>query len=673
MQTGRNENALYPFAAIASSVLVLIGSLLLASKNGFLFLAAVLLLFLVFKMGKYFLRILPAAVILGGIYFLVCYLITSSLKDSIAGASRIVGVCMAIVPGMSIPPVNLTRALNEMKAPRSISLGILITLRFFSLLAQEIRNIRDAMKTRGAGHSISNFYRSTILPFCVRLVNISDLLALSVETRAFSSNNNYTVWKPVFIGRRDILYGILVIIIFIGAIILLPGGRSCMKAIEFKNVYFRYGAESPTILRNISFSWDYGKVILLMGYSGCGKSTLMSLLNGTIPNYVSGELAGEILINGESVKGKSISQLSSVVGSVLQNADNQIVHDIVEDEIAFGPENMGIEASLIDSAIAQYTSELQLDRNAQTRKLSGGQKQRLITASTLAMKQKIILLDEPLANLDQKGAALVLKRLQMLAHMEKYLVLIVEHRIDYLMDYIDEIYRIEEASLKKLSAEELKKQEGNQLPYPGNFAKENVILRADNISMRFGQHKILDQFSMELKEGEKILLLGENGCGKTTLTKILARLLKPSEGYVISPYGNKAAKSWFRQVGYVYQNPDYQLFLPTVQREIDFACASETLKQFVIQKLELEPLLDRHPFSLSEGQKRKLTVAAIVCMKPKILFLDEPTVGQDDKSLANLIEVLLHLNQNYGTALVSVTHDKRCDALGDRKIYLCQN
>ena len=443
-----------------------------------------------------------------------------------------------------------------------------------------------------------------------------------------------------------------------------------MKAVEFKNVYFRYDSESPTVLRDVSVAWDYGKMILLTGYSGSGKTTLMSLINGTIPNYVKGEIAGDILVNGESVIGKSISGLSHVVGSVLQNADSQIVHDIVEDEIAFGPENMGVDAIKISETIGRYTTELKLDRNAQTRKLSGGQKQRLITSSTLAMGQKIVLLDEPLANLDSAGAALVLGRLKELASAEGYLVIIVEHRIDYLLNYIDEIYTLENAGLIRLTEEELRSRGGNSVAYSGSYAGDRVVLKADDISMVFGSRKVLSHVSLEVKEGEKILLLGENGCGKTTFTKILARLIKPSGGTVSSPYGSKGNKAWFKQVGYVYQNPDYQLFMPTAEREIDFACASAELKSYVIERLELESVLERHPFSLSEGQKRKLTVAAIVCMQPKILFLDEPTVGQDDKSLANMIDVLLHLNRNYGTTLISVTHDRRCDALCDRKITL---
>ena len=311
---------------------------------------------------------------------------------------------------------------------------------------------------------------------------------------------------------------------------------------------------------------------------------------------------------------------------------------------------------------------------SRTRLLAGGQKQRLITASTLAMGQKIIMLDEPLANLDREGAGVVLGILKKLADEENYLVIIVEHRIDYIIDHTDEIYYLEDCAAVKISKEEIIRRGAEELPgfeeYANPSASGKTLLTAENISKSFGSRKLFTGVSLKIAEGDRLLISGENGCGKTTLTKILARLIKPDSGEIVSPFGNKANKAWFKQVGYVYQNPDYQLFMPTAEREIDYACTSKELKEFVIDKLKLGDILESHPFSLSQGQKRKLAVAAIVCMRPKLLFLDEPTVGQDNESLENLIEVLLYLNKNYGTALVTVTHDKRCSVLGEREIAL---
>ena len=444
-----------------------------------------------------------------------------------------------------------------------------------------------------------------------------------------------------------------------------------MNAVEFRNVSFRYSEDSPVILRQVSFKLEYGRMVLISGASGTGKTTIMSLINGTIPNYTQGQLAGEVLVNESPILGKSIAELSNNVGSVLQNADLQIVHDIVQDEIAFGAENLGIAPEKITRHVERMTQSMKLDPGWQTRKLSGGQKQRLITASTLAMGQKIILLDEPLANLDRAGADLILTELKRLAHEEDYLVVIVEHRIDYVIDYMDDIYVLKDAVLSKSTREEVQAVGNSVTTYPGNNSTNKIVISAKNISISFGKKQVLKDISLDVHEGEKVMLLGENGCGKTTLTRIMARLLKPDSGIVESVYGSKANRSWFKNVGYVYQNPNYQLFMPTAEKEIDFACGSEELKQYAIERLQLGDILQRHPFSLSEGQKRKLAVAAIVCDGPKLLFLDEPTVGQDNESLTALIDVILFLNQNYGTSIVSVSHDKRCiEALSDTVIHL---
>ena len=222
MMADCNDKAVYPLFAVASAVIILLTSLLLAPKHGYIYLICVVLLEIIFGMGKYVLKILPVAVIISAVYFALSYLITRSLADGISGATRIAGVCAAMVPGMSIPPVNLTRALNGLKCPRMLSLGILITLRFFPLLAIEIKNIREAMKTRGADSSITTLYRSTILPFCLRLVNISDLLALSVETRGFSTEGNYTVWKKISVRPADILYLVIMAAACAAAVVYLP-------------------------------------------------------------------------------------------------------------------------------------------------------------------------------------------------------------------------------------------------------------------------------------------------------------------------------------------------------------------------------------------------------------------------------------------------------------------
>lgn len=209
-------------------------------------------------------------------------------------------------------------------------------------------------------------------------------------------------------------------------------------AIKFENVSFKYDGANNYVLENVNFEIHYGELVLLSGVSGEGKSTLLSIINGVIPFVNSGKLSGNVEIDGKNITKEKISSRSKLVGTVLQNADEQIVYDFANDEIAFGCENLNTEPSEIENRITKYTSLLKIDKTARTRTMSGGQKQRLITASTLAMEQKIIILDEPLANLDTEGAHILLGVLKELVNVG-YAVLIVEHRLDIVKDYADRV------------------------------------------------------------------------------------------------------------------------------------------------------------------------------------------------------------------------------------------
>lgn len=450
-----------------------------------------------------------------------------------------------------------------------------------------------------------------------------------------------------------------------------------MRAIELKNVSFSYGGFTDKVLSDVDFYVDYGEVALLSGLSGEGKSTLLSIVSGIIPNIVKGDITGEVLVDGKSIIGQKLAVVCRKAGVVLQNADSQIIHKTVDDEIAFGCENFALAADKIGAQIDRVCTIVELDKTAQTRTMSGGQKQRLITASTLATGQRILILDEPLANLDVESANLLMDTLRQLAKAG-YAVLVVEHRLDMILPFVDTVWNIRAGVVTKVG----NKQEyllSQTVMIEDNSDSRDIgkaLFSVNHVAFLVKKKEILKDVNFNIYEGERLLLLGENGCGKTTLLRLLARLYKPTNGNIeqtLNPKFGKRyrGKKWFKSVGVVYQNPNYQLFMPTVEQEIAFNALSKNYAEEMIKLFGLEHLRKRHPQSLSEGQKRRVSIAAVAAGNPEVLLLDEPTVGQDYKGLCELVKILNELHDRSGNTMVTITHDMRCaEALCDRAILI---
>lgn len=447
-----------------------------------------------------------------------------------------------------------------------------------------------------------------------------------------------------------------------------------MNAIELKQVSFSYDGKTK-ILENTDFTAEYGEVTLLSGHSGEGKSTLMYIVSGIIPNVTFGELSGEVRIAGEDIKGKKLGYICRKVGVVLQNADEQIIQKIVEDEIAFGCENLAFPPEKIQKQIDIVCNLLKLDKSWKCRTLSGGQKQRLITASTLAMGQKIIILDEPLANLDKDGAAMLMGMLRSLAKAG-YCIIVIEHRLDMVLPFVDTVWHIGNKTVRKVEnrQEYLLQQTAKIEDSCPVYAEQSPLFKLDKVAFSVRKEReILKDISLEIPKGGRTVFLGENGCGKTTLMRLIARLYKPTGGSITQyidekfrqkPHGSRA---WFKKVGVVYQNPDYQLFMPTVRQEISFGAKSEEYAAEIAELFGVKHLWERHPQSLSEGQKRRVSIAAVVACQPEVLLLDEPTVGQDYDGLCQMVEILNKLHEQTGNTMITITHDVRCaEALCDR-------
>ncbi len=446
-----------------------------------------------------------------------------------------------------------------------------------------------------------------------------------------------------------------------------------MSAIELKNVNFSYDGKTK-ILENMDFAAEYGEVTLLSGHSGEGKSTLMYIVSGIIPNVNYGELSGEVLVGGESIKGKKMGDICRKVGVVLQNADEQIIQKIVEDEIAFGCENLAFPPEKIQKQIEIVCNLMKLDKNWKCRTLSGGQKQRLITASTLAMGQKIIILDEPLANLDKDGAAMLMSTLRSLAKAG-YCIIVIEHRLDMVLPFVDTVWHIGNKTVRKVEnrQEYLVQQTAKIEDGCHIYAAQSPSFSLTNVKFSVKKREILKDITLEIPKGGRTVFLGENGCGKTTLMRLIARLYKSTGGnitqYIDEKFKQKpkGSKAWYKKVGVVYQNPDYQLFMPTVRQEISFGAKSEEYAAEIAELFGVKHLWERHPQSLSEGQKRRVSIAAVAACDPEVLLLDEPTVGQDYDGLCALVEILNKLHMRSGNTMITITHDVRCaEALCDR-------
>ena len=446
-----------------------------------------------------------------------------------------------------------------------------------------------------------------------------------------------------------------------------------MSAIELKKVNFSYDGKTK-ILENTDFAAEYGEVTLLSGHSGEGKSTLMYIVSGIIPNVNYGELSGEVLVGGESIKGRKMGDICRKVGVVLQNADEQIIQKIVEDEIAFGCENLAFPPEKIRKQIEIVCNLMKLDTKWKCRTLSGGQKQRLITASTLAMGQKIIILDEPLANLDKDGAAMLMGTLRSLAKAG-YCIIVIEHRLDMVLPFVDTVWHIGNKTVKRIEdkAAYLQAQTAKIDDSCPIYAGQSPLFTLKNIKFSVKDRGILKDISLEIPKGGRTVFLGENGCGKTTLMRLIARLYKPTGGtitqYIDEKFRQKprGSRAWFKKVGVVYQNPDYQLFMPTVEKEINFGAPSPEYAEHIAELFGIKHLWHRHPQSLSEGQKRRVSIAAVVACAPEVLLLDEPTVGQDYDGLCQMVEILNKLHEQTGNTMITITHDVRCaEALCDQ-------
>ena len=464
-------------------------------------------------------------------------------------------------------------------------------------------------------------------------------------------------------------------------------------AIEVKNLSLSYDflegksdEERSWIFKNLNFQVNAGEFILLTGASGCGKSSLMNAINGVIPNLKKAHIKGSVYIQEKDMSETSVRERTKLVGCVFQNPREQIIFDEVSDEIVFPMENLGKTPQKMRKTLEKLLKMTGLAKNAKTATLSGGEKQKLMTACTLGMEQKILILDEPLANMDARSTEELLELLKKLSEEERYTIILVEHRQEMVLPYADRVFScvksdLENADMKIEVWEDVEAyreqacsvpQENVEIIKPEKENNEEVLFQAENLDFRIGDRFLFKNFSWQVKRGEEWVVLGDNGCGKTTLFKLLNDFEKPTAGHISSLYSKNEKR---KSIGYVLQNPDYQLFMPRVKDELNLNAKSKDFVAELIKLFRLEDTLERHPLSLSEGQKRKLGFACIIANEPEVLFLDEPTVGLDTESVEQLLYAISRLRERSKKDLtvISISHDKRAiPYLGNRVLRLSE-
>ncbi|MHB0922435.1 MAG: ABC transporter ATP-binding protein [Bellilinea sp.] len=460
-----------------------------------------------------------------------------------------------------------------------------------------------------------------------------------------------------------------------------------------EDLSFRYRSREVPAIQEINLSIEPAQVVLLAGASGCGKTTLIRCINGLIPRSYKGDLTGRVLLQGQEVTELSLARISQIVGTVLQDPERQILGSIVRNEVAFGLENLGWERAEIRAAIDAALDRLKIThlRERETHFLSGGEKQKVALAGVLAMRPNILMLDEPLASLDPASAQEALDLVRRLAD-EGMTVLMVEHRVEDVLRIHPErvlfmkdgrihydgtpenIQRNVEYREVKLPArmilaaarEDPPPAEIQALPSASTGTQSPMVEFKDVAFAYEGGPEILHHIDLKINRGDVIAVLGPNGAGKTTLVKHAIGLLKPSSGQVLvngQDTHHLSVAEIASTLGYVFQSPSHMLFAPTVREELAFGPTNlkhpaEQIREEVSQAVEIVNLggyEETPPLSMSFGQQKRVSIAAILAMRSRILVMDEPTAGQDYKNYMTFMNSILQLPAF--EAILFITHD----------------
>lgn len=485
------------------------------------------------------------------------------------------------------------------------------------------------------------------------------------------------------------------------------------KYISFNQFTFQYDAQAEATLKDISFDIAKGEKVLILGPSGSGKSTLAQCLNGIIPNIHKGQAQGQVRIDGQDIFKQSIYDKSQLVSTVLQDPDGQFIGLTVAEDLAFALENDCADQSEMKDKVALWAERLDLTSllNHRPQDLSGGQKQRVSLAGVLIDESPILLFDEPLANLDPKSGQETIDLIDKIHKEVGATTIIIEHRLeDVLYRPVDRILLVNEGELifngspdellsstlllengireplyvtvlRQLgfdtrSAQNLSQLDAldlSDLALPDRVLKDkrdsssDSILKVEGLSVSYGDNPaIIEDLSFSLKKGERLAIVGKNGAGKSTLAKALCGFV-PSQGkltYKGQDISQDSIAERSERIGFVLQNPNQMISQTMIFDEVALGLRLRGIEEAEVEARVHEVLktcglysFRKWPISaLSFGQKKRVTIASILVLKPEIIILDEPTAGQDYKTYTDIMYFLDSL-QKQGHTIVMITHD----------------
>ena len=485
------------------------------------------------------------------------------------------------------------------------------------------------------------------------------------------------------------------------------------KYISFNQFTFQYDAQAEATIKNISFDIAKGEKVLILGPSGSGKSTLAQCLNGIIPNINKGQAQGQVTIGGQDIFNQSIYARSQLVSTVLQDPDGQFIGLTVAEDLAFSLENDCVNQGEMKDKVALWSERLNLSSllGHRPQDLSGGQKQRVSLAGVLIDESPILLFDEPLANLDPKSGQETIALIDKIHKEVGATTIIIEHRLeDVLYRPVDRVLLVNDGKLlfngspdellsttllldngireplyvtvlrqlgfNTKSAEQLSQLEtldlsGLSLPdrtrkVPSE-SQTTPILEVRKLKVGYGDNlPIIENMSFSLKKGERLAIVGKNGAGKSTLAKALCGFV-PSHGRLIykgQDISQDSIAERSERIGFVLQNPNQMISQAMIFDEVALGLRLRGVDESEVEERVYEVLktcglysFRKWPISaLSFGQKKRVTIASILVLKPEIIILDEPTAGQDYQTYTDIMTFLDSLQQQ-GHTIVMITHD----------------